>query len=158
MLSLAARFLFVTFFSIGTFSVQAQEYDWQISGTSGWTKSPYTARAGAEIIIAAFGQVQHSWISGWHGPDGNSSAFCQNCKLESSCNVAALLVRFGQSDKVYCVGNLISGPSPASGSIYFAINDSVLSDNQGSFSIKIGGPGVSVGGGSFGGETSGRKF
>lgn len=87
-------------------------------------------------------------MSGWHGPAGNASAFCANCRITRRCNVAALIMKIGNS-KPYCVDPIISGNAPASGAIYFAINDMPLNDNDGSFQIKLVGPGVTLGGSTF---------
>jgi len=141
-------YFFFFIFMIFSTTLFAEDYTYSISGTSGWIKSPYNAISGKELVIAARGSVKHSWMSGWHGPGGNSAAFCSDCRLTRRCNVAALIMRIGNS-KIYCIDPLISGPAPASGAIYFAINDVPLNDNDGSFTIKLSGPGVSIGGSRF---------
>ena len=130
-------------------SAQAEAYDYSIAGSSSWTKTPYNAVQGKELVIAATGEVKHSWMSGWHGPGGNSSAFCADCRVTRKCNVAALIMRIGERGDPYCVDPFLSGAAPASGAIYFSINDFPLNDNEGSFDIKLEGPGVSLGGSTF---------
>ena len=153
-----ALLLAATLFSLPFGSAYAEEYEWYVRGSSLWTKSPFNAITGEDIGIAATGSVSHSWMSGYHGPDGNSGAFCQDCRLTYDCNVAALLVRIGASGRVYCVGSLIQGKAPASGPIYFAINDVPPNDNQGGFDIFLSGPGISPSGGSFGSSGGGNRF
>jgi len=143
------RKLLFTIITIALFLSHAIAYDFQIAGTSGWTKTPYAAIEGKELVIAAKGKIKHSFISGWHGPSGNSAAFCTGCRYTTKCNVAALIMKIGENGKIYCVDPIISGKAPASGPIYFAINDMPLNDNEGSFIIKLEGPGVTLGGSHF---------
>lgn len=140
--------MIILLFFIIPFTVNAGDYDFQIGGDQHWTKSPYRAIEGQELAIVAQGSVKHSLISGWYGPDGNSGALCGNCRITSNCAVAALIMKIGNS-KAYCVGTLLSGAAPASGDIYFAINDVPPNDNEGNFSIKLTGPGVTLGGNTF---------
>ncbi len=123
--------------------------DYSISGTSTWTKTVFRAVKGEEIRIVARGSVKHSWMSGWHGPDGNPSPFCSGCVITSKCNVAELIMRIGKTGKIYCVGSLLRGKAPADGDIYFAINDTPLGDNEGGFEIMLRGPGIDLGGRTF---------
>lgn len=53
------------------------------------------------------------------------------------------------SNKSYCVDPVISGNAPASGAIYFAINDIPLNDNDGSFIITLSEHGITLGGSTF---------
>lgn len=125
-----------------------QEYEFYIPGTYGWTKTPYNAVKGQQLIIAATGSVSHSFMSGFHGPQGNSNAFCRDCRMVAHCNVAGLIMRIGNG-RAFCVDPILRGSAPASGPIYFAINDAPLHDNSGGFRIILSGPGVTIGGSTF---------
>ncbi len=122
--------------------VNWSEPDVTLDGKSGWVKTSFQVTEGKEITIQAKGRVRHSWMSGWHGPKGNPSPFCNSCRTSSRCNVAALIVKFGRDGKVHCVEEKISGKAPASGFVYFAVNDHPLNDNEGEFNIILHGPGV----------------
>ena len=128
----------------------ARDFNYYLSGSSSWVKTPYRAISGKHMILIAKGSVKHSWMSGWHTPDGNPNSFCGNaCKLTSKCSVAALIMKIGKRGKVYCVGTLLSGKAPTSGDIYFAVNDIPPSDNEGGFDIILSGTGITIGGNTF---------
>ncbi len=90
-----------------TFTAAAQ-VNWNepsvtVDGKSGWKKTAYRATEGKEFTAIARGRVRHSWMSGWHGPEGNPSPFCKSCRITTRCNVAALIMKVGRDGKVYCV-------------------------------------------------------
>lgn len=122
--------------------IYAAERVISVSGkTSGWMGSGVCFESGDTITIIASGSILHSsWDGEYHGPEGNPSSFCGNrCKpYANKCNVAALVAKIGSSN-VRCVGSAISGKIYDSGELKFAINDSPVSDNKGSFDVVIKG-------------------
>lgn len=122
--------------------VYAAERAITVSGkTSGWMGSGVCFERGDTLTIIASGSILHSsWDGEYHGPEGNPNSFCgSGCKpYANKCNVAALVAKIGSSN-ARCVGSAISGKIHESGELKFAINDTPVSDNKGSFDVIIKG-------------------
>ncbi len=131
----------ILFFILIVTNIYAAEKIITVSGkTSGWMGSGVCFNQGDKLTIAVSGSILHSsWDGKYHGADGNPSSFCGNrCKPYSNrCNVAALVAKIGSS--IRCVGTAISGTIQDSGELKFAINDTPVSDNEGSFQVIIRG-------------------
>lgn len=110
--------------------------------TSGWMSTGVCFSAGDTLTIAVEGTVKHSDWSDYYGPDGNPSSFCgDSCKpLTTSCNVAALVGRLGDSGRKHCVGSVLNADiSSEGGELYLGINDTPTLDNKGGFDIVVSG-------------------
>ena len=110
--------------------------------TSGWMSTGVCLSQGDTLTIAVSGTVKHSAASDYYGPDGNPSSWCgDSCKpLTTSCNVAALVLRVGDSGRKHCVGSLLEAEiGSEGGELYFGINDTPTLDNDGGFDVGITG-------------------
>ena len=100
-----------------------------------WVNTGVTLATGAGVTITASGTVQWAGAGSTANPDGVTSGACDCCNNESVassfCHMA-LIGRIGTTGTPFLVGSSYSG-SPGAGLLYLRQNDTVVSDNSGSF-------------------------
>ena len=120
----------------------ADQKNIKISGkTQGWYGTGMCFEKGDKMVLKPRGTIEHSWASGYNGPEGNPGSLCGNsCKpLASHCNVGALVGRIGSGGSAQCVDGDISTTVSNSGELFLGINDMPVQDNEGSFYVDIKG-------------------
>lgn len=108
-----------------------------VDPTRAWTDTGFTVRAGETILIDADGAVRLSdELNDIADPSGsrlNRRAF--DAPLPRT-PAGGLIARVGNSDPIF-IGNRTSFRAPASGRLYFGVNDDFLGDNTGEFRVNV---------------------
>jgi hypothetical protein len=108
-----------------------------VSAQQQWTPTGITVRSGEWITLNTTGEIR---VSG----DPNDVAISAGVKNQRRDPAAplpdaltgALIGRIGNSEP-FAIGNQTKIRAPATGQLFLGINDSNLSDNQGSFQVQI---------------------
>ncbi len=118
----------------GTFGGVARSVT--VPATERWTDSGIVVQRGNLVQIDATGNVTLSDNPGdTAGPEGSRSGRRANEAPLSQQPAGGLIVRFGESAPVYVGTTSRTLEAPASGRIYYGVNDDHLGDNRGQFRV-----------------------
>lgn len=118
-----------------------------VSATQAWTATGVTVRAGQTVRFHATGQILLN-RSLTATPAGSTSNQRDSRAPLPRSRLGALVGRIGaggvfqRSTGAFLIGDQSSVAMPASGQLYLGINESVLTDNRGAFTVVVdaGGP------------------
>ena len=108
----------------------------EVSATKAWLDSGMNATAGQRLSARASGEV--SLGNGIAvGPDGLASTPPDSALLVPELPFGSLIIRVGLGGTPVFAGHATDFVAPASGRVYFAVNDRSTSDNSGSFAVRV---------------------
>jgi hypothetical protein len=101
-----------------------------------WTSTGITVRSGQVIALATVDRVQLSGdADDTAGPAGQEDRYLQRAPIPDILG-GALIGRVGNGQP-FAIGDQSSVPMPATGLLFLGVNDDVLTDNRGSFRVRV---------------------
>jgi hypothetical protein len=108
----------------------------QVAGNRQWTDSGITVKAGDRVAFSTSGQITFAPNNQTAGPDGSGTAAGQGFPVPQMA-VGGLIGRVGNSAPFPIGSNTQPITMPASGRLVLGINDNIVADNSGSFSVTV---------------------
>jgi Ca2+-binding EF-hand superfamily protein len=109
----------------------------RVPATERWTDSGIAVRRGQTIEIDASGTVTMSGPSDSATPAGSTTGRRAPSAPLPNQPAGALLIKVGDSEPIFLGSNSGSFEAPASGRIFFGVNDDHLPDNAGEFRVVV---------------------
>lgn len=107
-----------------------------VSARQRWTATGVVVRAGQPVSFATVGRVQFSDDPGdVAGPAGLADRYLPRAPMPEIL-AGALIGRIGNGPP-FAIGDQRSVPMPAAGELFLGINDDVLTNNRGSFRVRV---------------------
>lgn len=110
---------------------------YRVPANAGWVNTGLTVYQGQTLLFNTTGEVRLSTAADdvANAAGSTKGRYAANAPLPSSL-AGALIGRIGNSAP-FGIGNQTSIPSPASGTLWLAVNDDVFNDNAGEFGVDI---------------------
>ncbi|MBE3071464.1 MAG: hypothetical protein IMZ67_00680 [Acidobacteria bacterium] len=107
-----------------------------VAATQRWTSTGITVRSGQVVALATVGRVQLSGEAGdTAGPAGQEDRYLRRAPIPDIL-AGALIGRVGNGQP-FAIGDQSSVPMPGAGALFLGVNDDVLTDNRGSFRVRV---------------------
>ncbi len=125
---------------VETVAVEAMTIETVVEADQGWQSVGVDVELGDQVVIAyMFGDWRSNPDDPLHGPDGGTSYVCrgEDCvEPVSGFPKGGLIGRIGE-DKPFAVGDHVEFVAETGGSLQLRMNDTDLSDNEGSLLIEV---------------------
>lgn len=110
--------------------------EFEVPGTVIWLDSGMNATAGQRLSVRATGEI--SLGNGvMVGPDGLASTPANSAPMITDLPFGSLIMRVGVGGAAIFAGHATDVAAPASGRVYFGVNDKSTTDNSGSFVVRV---------------------